>query len=61
MALHRVAVLALALAAGWMQLAVEPTLFGLILMVLWTLLAGIPIAREAPNAPRMARMLVAGT
>lgn len=48
------------LVGGWVQLVVKPTLLGAITMVFLTLVMGLPIAREGPNARRMGRMLVAG-
>ena len=45
----------------WIGLVRDPTPAGAVLVVGFTLIAGIPLVHEWPNARRMGRMLVRGT
>ena len=55
------AAFAVGLLAGWINFVAEPSLPRLIVVLIVTPFLWLALAREAPNARRMGRMLVAGT
>jgi hypothetical protein len=55
------AAFAVGLLVPWINFVAQPSLPRLIVAVVVTPLVGLALAREAPNAQRMGRMLVTGT
>lgn len=55
------AAFAVGILAGWINFVAEPNLPRLIVALIVTPFVWLALAREAPNARRMGRMLFAGT
>lgn len=55
------AAFAVGILAGWIKFVAEPNPPRLIVALIVTPFVGLALAREAPNARRMGRMLVTGT